>query len=129
MPFDATPSPAINPDSIPYFTTEATLRRALQIIEHKGWCQGALARDQYGISANCSINAYSVCMMGALHMALPGHSDVEAVAFGAAADALCNVIHDSVPHWNDKAGRTKDEVIAAYREAIEIAKRETVHAV
>jgi hypothetical protein len=111
MPFDATPTEIK--------TVEETLRRALQVLEQKGWCQGALARDRYGVSVDCfDVNAESVCMIGALHLAIPSKQ----IGITDAANALGDIIRDSIALWNDRPGRTKDEVIAMFKAAIEKAR-------
>ncbi len=71
---------------------------AANLIEEKGWCQGAL-RTQGGAH----------CVLGALIEASPSFD----------LKPLQALIGDSVAIWNDKPERTKEEIIAALRKAAE----------
>ncbi len=115
MPFDSTPisSPLVD-----------LLRKGRANIE-KGWCQGALYRNG------------SVCLIGAV--ALERFSDdirvLRRIPFGdglflEARGVLETIIsrrnsitgwRNSITGWNDTTGRTKEQVLAVYDEAIEIA--------
>jgi hypothetical protein len=41
-----------------------------------------------------------------------------------AADYVRQIVGDHVPHWNDAPGRTQAEVVAALRQAAELARSE-----
>ncbi len=88
------------------------LKRARGFVE-RGWCQH-MGADAKG----------NVCMSGALNRATcHNHSaylrgEVDAVRF-----AVVKAIGwENIPAWNDRPGRTKEEVLAAIDRAIEIAR-------
>ncbi len=76
-----------------------TLRRAADMIERQGWCQGQWA-DKHG----------RVCIMGAL-----GDTESDPAAFCAACHRLSTHLGQRLSMWNDEPGRTKDEVLAMLR--------------
>lgn len=91
------------------------LNRAADIIEQAGWTQGALALDDAGRpTGSLSPIAACYCTIGAIQKAASGHKRVIEHADAALRTHLG--IQDTVM-WNDKAGRTKEEVIAALRGA------------
>lgn len=94
------------------------LERAAEQVA-KGWCQGHGAEDARGYSTRTdSPSAIRWCAIGAidLHGVYP---EVE-----QARQALCAVIGESsVAIWNDRAGRTQAEVVAALRQAAERARQ------
>jgi len=89
-------------------TTISTLcLRAADVIRERGWCQ-----------ETCMDEKGSVCLLGALLTA-------DGIDLLAAEVVSCSYLervteraierhinHDSVPGWNDKEGRTVEEVIA-----------------
>lgn len=90
------------------------LREAKQLLVDRGWCQGNL-QDCHGRR----------CMLGALRaagFAMPWYRVAE--------DMLIRAIGDTGAHWspvavwNDAKGRTLDEVLNKFDQAIDIAERE-----
>ncbi len=84
-----------------------------------GWCQGTLKRGN------------NFCMTGALMedcgSLFPREDQVCGPHFGQAMYLLSQVIPGcpSIPHWNDRMGRTQKQVLAVYDKAIELAFQET----
>jgi hypothetical protein len=87
------------PEGTPMNTIEG-LKQTRAILVRDGWCQKTLKDDE---GKRCLIGAIPIgCFSPALH-------------------ALENVTEThGVPRWNDKPGRTKDEVLAAIDKAIRI---------
>ncbi len=80
------------------------LNDAADYIEEHGWCQGEL-RDEMG----------QVCILGAI-ASIPDPEDWEPRS--VALKALRAITGSPFPdNWNDAPGRTKEEVIAAFRNA------------
>ena len=100
----------IAPTSFPPSPAGDRLRAARQYIIDHGWIQGALVR-----SDGC------VCLMGAL--SLSGPTD-DYDLYSDAHYALIKTVRSGLPYWNDKPGRTKDEVLAALSSAADLADRE-----
>lgn len=76
-----------------------------ELLEQKGWCQGAMARNRKGF--RCGFDdpkATQFCLTGALYRA---DAYTHEVFF-----FLRSHIGESFTEWNDAAGRTKEEVIA-----------------
>lgn len=113
------------------------LKRMLALIE-TGWTTGTNARDKDRESVNfMSPEAKSFCLMGASNRAacesfpnyMTDYRD-ERKANALYSDlngAIRRVINPtapfsvSLPHWNDKSGRTKAEVVETLKAAIEAA--------
>jgi hypothetical protein len=92
-----------------------TLNRAADIIEQTGWTQGAFAIDAAGNPVTAlSPTATCYCTIGAIRKAAGGHTRVIARANAALCEHLG--IRDTAD-WNDTAGRTREEVVAALRGA------------
>lgn len=95
-------------------TPQYILATAADILEADGWCQG-VARDQAG--RHCALGAIGT----AAHK--DGANLLTREAFelqDAATDMLqAHLEVDWVHEWNDKPGRTKDEVVQALRAAAE----------
>lgn len=83
-----------------------------EILECGGWCQGHLAEREDGTLAGpCDDGAVRRCGFGAIIAAYPddwSHQD-------AVFTAVNRYINSSLPAWNDQPGRTKEEVIAAFK--------------
>lgn len=82
------------------------LEEAAKVIETRGWCR---RRYETADGRVCASMAMSVAMdaLGADYVGEDG-----------ARRRMCREIdNDSIVHWNDKRGRTKDEVLAAFRQA------------
>ena len=91
------------------------LNRAADIIEQTGWTQGAIALDAAGNPTSAlSPAAVCFCTIGAIRKAAGGHHRVSFYANNILKTRLG--IRDTAV-WNDTAGRTKEEVIAALRGA------------
>lgn len=69
---------------------------AAAYIEENGWCQGALSRDG------------RVCALGGLDRVTD-----DAGTYLNAVFRLRQVLPCAAAHWNDRAGRTKQEVVDA----------------
>lgn len=94
---------------VPAVTEADVLRRAADLLEEFGWCQG-----DYG-----SKEAGAFCAVGACRQAssdLNFRRDEYGLMWPESALEL-----DNVPPWNDDPARTKEEVIARLREAAERA--------
>ena len=97
------------------------LRRAAGVLDERGWCQ------------NNNENADgTVCALGAINVAITGDPDPEAwlpldkLLF----ENVCHVLVQAagikdvfITRWNDREGRTVDEVKAAMVTAAECAER------
>lgn len=93
-------------------TTIEILKGARALIE-KGWCQGRYATDTNGAPASeRSDNAVCFCISGALFRLGAGAGAPASYAVRAAIDYAYLVA------WNDKRGRTKEQVLAAFDKAI-----------
>ena len=92
---------------------KALLNLAADLIEQKGWTQGAMALDAAGTPTKAlSPDAVCYCTLGALAKAAGGHERVEGRLVSTLAKQLKVY---SIVDWNDTPGRTKEEVIAALR--------------
>jgi hypothetical protein len=106
------------------------LLRARDILLFMGWAQNSEAYDEDGMEAEFfEERASKFCMTGALsrafHEMQPAMRTSEEV--GSANMYLMRSINRlgdwvDIPYWNDRPTRTLDEVIAAYDEAIRLAK-------
>lgn len=82
-----------------------------------GWCQGSIAQDEDGEAVDAlSSDARRWSTLGAL-LASWGGGPVEDLRAAVAA------VHDSVEQaplevWNDRPGRTRNDVVAAFERAI-----------
>jgi hypothetical protein len=109
------------------------LTNARKLVE-AGWCTGAFAKDANG--HNCFYNAEKIAveydMLGAIGMstwAKDPHSiqyDEGQKAKQKAHDAIGAVLltkgtEKSMAIWNDRSGRTKEEVLAVFDETIAAA--------
>jgi hypothetical protein len=87
------------------------LRRAAELID-QGWIQGALAKDEQGHTVDCDdSSATRWCLVGALIRAR--------YEIGANRTPILPGLNSD---WNDKRGRTADEVAAALRRAADHAE-------
>lgn len=98
---------------------EKLLRKAKARIR-RGWCQLADARDKDGVwTWPTRPTARAWCAYGALIQAYPADADSENAAF----NLMCRAIRTrSITRWNDKKGRTKTQVLAAFDRAILLAQ-------
>lgn len=88
-------------------TTCELRKKAAQVIQERGWCQGSYGDDASG----------PVCLVGALCLA-EGLSTTSCSRFTASHQALLDMrirgVKDewSATIWNDRKTRTKEHVIA-----------------
>jgi hypothetical protein len=90
------------------------LTDAYKLLRDTGFCKGQDAfRDNDG-------RALAYCALGAIYQASrPDDSCYQAVLI------LCDVINNTcVSAWNDAKERTRQEVLSAFLEAIEVAEKE-----
>ena len=83
------------------------LLRAAEVIEHRGWCQ-----NEYTTSDG------RLCVLGAVKTArgLSPRDDEDADDLvEKACERLYNAVGNRVHLWNDRPGRTQDEVVAKLR--------------
>lgn len=100
-------------------TPKEILIEAKRLLETKGWCQGAYAKRLHGeIALNFigdpTVAAY--CSSGAICEA-----QKPSMAEDAAYYFIKAIGGGPIPRWNDTPGRTKEEVLAAFDKAIELA--------
>jgi hypothetical protein len=105
------------------------LKIAKDKLINKGWTQGAYARSGLMSVAYDSKHADSFCPLGAIYSvidyALLGTSYLQDRY--ATTDAI-SYLHratgydGTIPNWNDQTERTKEQVIAAFDKAIELAE-------
>ncbi len=99
-------------------TTLDCLRAARDLVQ-KGWCQGALARNQLGEAVQeFSDEAIEVCTMGAILRA--GRGNPHAIAAGW--NVVGRVVGPKMGEWNDREHRTQAQVIGLFDRAIELAQ-------
>lgn len=96
-------------------STKEYLTKASNLLNEKGWTQGAMAKDINGQSVY-SESPYAVCYCaaGAIFATVPPNKS---------RSELVNLVRDAVNarslvEWNDLPGRTKEEVLAAFDKAI-----------
>ena len=92
----------------------------------KGWCRYHFATDRRGKSVSAlSGKARRVCMLGGVAIVTQSFDDANP-RNKALWQALCRAIGvTSIVQWQDTAGRTKREVLAAFDRAHELAERES----
>jgi hypothetical protein len=84
------------------FSTSEHLRRAAQLLIDKGWCQGDGHRPSTG----------QYCTLGAIAATAVTGPDRSSAAAALRAFLFVETGHHlSIVDWNDKPGRTADEVI------------------
>jgi hypothetical protein len=103
------------------------LSKAADLIEPNGcWAQGAYALDAAGKQVGSSVDrACCFCASGAIAHAsgYPLGDDAAEEAEEIAWDMLRRVIgRGYIEEWNDEAGRTQAEVVAALRQAASLAR-------
>lgn len=97
-------------------TTVQVLRKARALIK-KGWCQGAYARAINGASVDpAHPGAVRFCAMAAISKIAQRHEH-------RAGMVLVSVINAGICGWNDRHGRTKTQVLAAFDKAIRAASK------
>lgn len=102
---------------------------AADLIERTGWTQEHFARDSRGKPViTMDESACCFCLIGALDRVRDIGNPYSWYSHRVSLDALSRVVGTpadwcSLSGWNDKKGRTKDEVVAALRKAAEIAAK------
>jgi hypothetical protein len=84
------------------YRVKRVLKEARRLIEEEGWTQGAFH------------NSRGYCLVGAVEEAT-GYSDFG----GEVVWELDLQLGDNVLYWNDKPGRTKEEVVSLLDRTIE----------
>lgn len=99
-------------------TPQEVLLRAAELLETTGLAQGSLARtNSWAPCLEDNPAAACFCTLGALAK-VSGKLTDDVFSRAEACDLLTKVISDnSIASWNDRLGRTKEEVIAKLREA------------
>lgn len=89
---------------------QQALLDAATYLETHGWCQ------------NRAYDGDKSCMAGAVYRVIHGKDfvGVELPLYRQARFAIVDSINDLVVSWNDKPGRTVEEVTAALREAAKV---------
>ena len=103
---------------------DKVLLDAAEFLEEKDWCQGAFARNSsYESVSIYNLDACKFCLAGAVMVSTRAVVVSPGVHRGsilnAAYEKIENLIASNVTVWNDKPGRTKEEVINALRKAAE----------
>ena len=94
------------------------LTKAKALLVEQGWTQGTYARDELGAKVRYhSPRAVSFCGKGAIYKVEAG-GPLRAFHF---LNLVC--LGQSFVLFNDTPGRTKEEVLAKYDQAIELAGR------
>lgn len=119
----------LEPTVAPAVTEADVLRRAADLLEEFGWCQGDYAKPANGLgpaglSDPCDQTVQAFCMAGAYYRAACdlGRSVTHP---GDCEKQLRHLVPDqwrgSISLWNDESTRTKAEVVQRLREAAEAA--------
>ena len=87
-----------------------------------GWTQGAFARTIKGyVTDPASSEAVKWCAYGAV---IPNNNFIEAQKFlSLAVWQIDLLVTPSIVAWNDRPERTKEQVLAVYDLAIELARK------
>jgi hypothetical protein len=105
-------------------TAEQILTEARALIAERGWCQHDYARSVDGVSLGTrDARAAAFCMEGAVMGACIDWADVP-LALRFLERACPSIVSDKAPvvAFNDAPARTREEVLAAFDRAIELAK-------
>lgn len=97
-------------------TVKEVLQHAKEILETNEWHQGSLCKYADG-------QPYSFCMLGALSkvkIAINTSTDDFSTCSTrrAATDIIFSIIAGPLALWNDASGRTKEEVLRVFDQAI-----------
>jgi len=105
------------------------LVRILALLEDKGWCQGTEALTGRGIEvAPEDKNATCFCLLGAINRVCHEHPHLKQLRLVYALRAQTG--ERDLVRWNDREGRTKDEVMALVRRtlhAVRVLDPQTTH--
>jgi hypothetical protein len=106
----------------------ALLKGAREALVNKGWCQRATARDCNGdVVYPLAHTATAFCAIGAIHHAGGRGFDQYSKNAILSRRFLWKAIAERAPgkvieDYNDEPGRTKEEVIAVFDAAIQLAE-------
>ena len=101
------------------------LDEARYLIESEGWCQGAMAKDRLGFPTEPRAdNVAARCAVGALDAAVDWSAESEAHYELARSYVDQTIRGKYIVTWNDAAGRTKEEVVAMFTEAADLARED-----
>ena len=93
-------------------TTAEILRGAKEKIEKHGWIQNSYGSDEIGFCSSGAIQSF---------VGLPRNQCARLCH--PAMIAVRNAVGEyCIPEWNDRPGRTKEEVLAAFDKAIALAE-------
>lgn len=98
------------------------LADAAYLLETRGWTQHVFGRDKagYEVAEYALSEAACLCAIGAIAVAVGRMPDVtwDGTVAEEATDLLAKHIGTRwIPGWNDEPGRTREEVIGAFRGA------------
>jgi hypothetical protein len=105
MPLDGTNFVELDTD-----ITKVLIKARDYLVEH-GWCQGAMEN-----------RSGQVCIFGAVYIVGEFNSSVDPT-FSRVMFALKNITKDSAQRWNDEPGRTQEEVVSLFDQAIAISRK------
>jgi hypothetical protein len=109
-------------------TPQQLLTRAAEILDERGWFQGWYIRDDGCVCAVGAVNLAASEADGNEALDLDAESEWDNISTSVrwarenALEALRGAVDGSIVEWNDKPGRTKDEVQAILRRAAERGK-------
>lgn len=110
--------------------TAGILRRASDILGERGWCQGLMEDAQGRV---CAMGAFAAALDEAILMPLDAEQEEFASALDRRADIHIEFVkafaraaglhYDSnsnpIPEWNDRTGRSVEDVVLAMKRAAE----------
>lgn len=101
------------------------LDKAADLIEPEGaWTQGTYGRDSDGKPVELIADAKCLCTIGAM-LAADGRDDFRGWPDHLASNCLRSAAEaGSITIWNDDEDRTQAEVVAALRQAAELARKD-----
>lgn len=99
-------------------TVAEQLNAAADYIEEHGWCQNAYEDDNGGVCASGALREVGRQAFG------PGGVGMFSVPYRLALTVVGRKLPAMLCDWNDEPGRTKEEVVAMFREAAKQAEKE-----
>lgn len=107
--------------------TQLDVLKSAKALVEKGWCQNTYAKTAKGKPTDSyNPNAVAWCMRGAMASAAANDFNADFVEASITLEKALGAMW--IADWNDASWRTKAEVIAAFEEAINLAKVEAVSA-
>lgn len=95
------------------------LNEAFKLLETKGWIQKATSNSK----GYCSLGALSTARNKMIKKAMVSYTSLSPfdTIYWKAKEKLRKVVGGgSIIHWNDTTGRTKEEILEAFRKAKEL---------